>query len=216
MPGGDDHSTESGSVEPADGPIHNPVFDDRPWFHDTPGAPLLIGEAADAAFATRFCQALSTGPFDHIQRTSFPSDNTLLSLGVSACPLPSPGKARFLLKAAIKIVCDRHHIVMKSVVLAQLEKFLQQPTGFDVVISSKMWALLALGELYTARSSSGSGESNFPGLAYFAQANRARHVPQERPSLDSIEVHLLLVSLLYPVLGVDRPADDPARSPCTA
>ncbi|KAK6086217.1 fungal specific transcription factor domain-containing protein [Seiridium cupressi] len=175
--------------ENSDGPLRNPLFGDRPWFHDTPGAPILIGEAADAAFATRFCQTLSDGSVKHIQRISFPTDNTLLTLGAAACPLPTRGKARFLLKAAIGIVSQYYHIVLRSVVLGHLERFLHQPSGFDILLGSKMWALLALGELYTARS---GDMDNFPGLAYFAQANRALQMIQERPSLDSIEVLLLL------------------------
>jgi proline utilization trans-activator len=185
------------------------MFDDRPWFHNHPGAPILIGEAADAAFATRFCQALSTEPFNHIQRKTYPSDNTLLSLGGAICPLPSPGRARFLLKAATKFVSERYHIVLKSAVFSGLERFLQQPAEFDIVQSSKIWALLALGEAFTTRSSSSGEEMNFPGLAYFAQANRARQFAQERPSLDSIEVHLLLVRLLCNVLSVVRLLADP-------
>ncbi|ETS84600.1 hypothetical protein PFICI_02625 [Pestalotiopsis fici W106-1] len=172
-----------------DGPTRNPLFGDRPWFHDTPGAPILIGEAADAAFATRFSQALSDNSFPHIQRISFPTDNALLGLGVSACPPPSRGKARFLMKAALRIVSRHYHVVLKSVVLGHLEKFLHHPSSLDLLLSSKIWALLALGEVYTARSGT---LDNFPGLQYFAQASRALQVVQERPSLDSIEVLLLL------------------------
>ncbi|KAK6223336.1 hypothetical protein LQW54_000453 [Pestalotiopsis sp. IQ-011] len=181
------------------GPTRNPLFGDRPWFHDTPGAPILIGEAADAAFATRFSQALSDGSTSHIQRISFPTDNALLGLGVSACPPPARGKARFLMKAALRIVSRHYHVVLKSVVLGHLEKFLHQPSGLDLLLSSKMWALLALGEVYTARS--GTVE-NFPGLAYFAQASRALQVVQERPSLDSIEVLLLLGVIMGLYLNV--------------
>lgn len=179
--------------EPNDGPIRNPLFDDRPWFLDTStlGAPILIGEAADAAFTTRFRQTLSDGAFGHIPRINYPPDNTLLSLGSSACPLPTPGRARFLLRAALRIVSDYYHMVLKSVVLEGLEIFLRQPTTSDILLTSKMWALLALGEVYSARS--GSPDSVFPGLPYFSQANRALQVIQERPSLDSIEVLLLLV-----------------------
>ncbi|KAI1843554.1 hypothetical protein JX266_010187 [Neoarthrinium moseri] len=176
--------------EPTDGPIRNPLFDDRPWFHTTPGAPILIGEAADAAFATRLCQALSNESFVHIQRTSFPADNTLLALAGPICPFPTPGRARFLLKAALKNVSRGYHIVLKSASHVALEKLIHQPSTADILLSSKIWALLALGELYTARS--GKPESQFPGLSYFAQASRALHVIQERPSLDSIEVLLLL------------------------
>ncbi|KAH8198071.1 hypothetical protein TruAng_007743 [Truncatella angustata] len=176
--------TGSGRQEQTDGPIQNPLFGDRPWFHDTPDIPILIGEAADAAFATRFCQTLSDGSFKHIQRVSFPADSTMAILGASSCQPPTRGRARFLMKAAIRVVSQHYHIVLKSVVFATLERFLHQPAVLDVLLTSKIWALLALGEMYTARSGS---RDNFPGLAYFAQANKAQQVVNERPSHDSIE-----------------------------
>jgi proline utilization trans-activator len=86
-------------------------------------------------------------------------------------------------------------MVMKSVVLEGLERFLREPESSDILLTSKMWVLLALGEVCSARS--GSSAPVFPGLTYFAQANRALQVIQERPILDSIEVLLLLVSYKY-------------------
>ena len=74
----------------------NPLFEDRPWFHhmNTSNTPILIGEAADAAFATRFRQAIFDA--NHIPRTSFATDEKLVSLANSHCQWPAPSRARFL------------------------------------------------------------------------------------------------------------------------
>jgi len=188
--------------EQTEGPVRNPLFDDRPWFyHISPSdAPHHVTEAADGAFATRFRQALSDARLSHIPRTNYPSDDAIFLLANSHCPLPSPGRARFLLMAALKTVSECYHVVLKSAALEDLEKFLQNPTSGDIFLSCKIWALLAIGEVYTVRSVSPG--LVFPGLAYFAQAMKAMQVTQERPSIESVEIRLLLVRLPLPKVSL--------------
>ncbi|KAH8901297.1 hypothetical protein GQ53DRAFT_835153 [Thozetella sp. PMI_491] len=178
--------------EQNEGAARNPLFDDRPWFlHMTASdTPILIGEAADAAFATRVRQALSGGQSGHIPRVNYPSDGTLSSLKTSHCPLPSPGRARFLVRAAMRTVSECFHIVLRSAVFEGLDRFLQNPTATESSLACKFWALLALGEVYSVRAA--SSEFAFPGLSYFTQASRLVPMVQERPILDSIESILLL------------------------
>lgn len=174
-------------------PKRNPLFEDRPWFLPmaTLSAPVLIGEAADAAFATRLRQSLSKDVIRHIPRLHYPDDNTILSLGRTPCELPHSAKARLLINMALRVISEDYHIVLKSVVLADFAKFMQASMDSNILLASKMWALLAIGELYSTRSVLAAPE--YPGLAYFAQASRALQVLEERPSLDSIELLLLLV-----------------------
>ena len=180
--------------ERSNGPVHNPLFDDRPWFLriSTSEAPALIGEAADAAFATRFRQVLSDTQLSHIPRIHYPSDDMILSLSSSRLPPPTPGRARFLLKSALTAITGPYHMVLKSAVVDGLEKFLRNPEDCGFFLTCKIWALLALGELYSTRSV--SSEIAFPGLSYYAQAFKVTQALQERPCIDSIEVLLLLVS----------------------
>ncbi|KAH8660405.1 fungal-specific transcription factor domain-containing protein [Xylariales sp. PMI_506] len=175
-------------------PVRNPVFDDRPWFlsGQSPGAPFLIGEAADASFATRLRQALSDDTARHIARMHYPADNMVLPLSNdrSTCALPPMNRSRLLLRTALRVASEHHHIVLKSAVLTDFATIVRTPGNTDIFVTSKIWALLALGELYSARSV--SSDSGYPGLSYFSEACRALQVVQERPSVDSIELILLL------------------------
>ncbi|KAF2189095.1 hypothetical protein K469DRAFT_737342 [Zopfia rhizophila CBS 207.26] len=179
-------------VDNNDSPL-NPLLDERPWFFpmSSLGTPIYIGEAADAAFATRFRQALSGASHKHIPRTQFVSDERLMLLSNSSFPWLSPTRARFLVKVALQTVCRYYHVVRQSVVLESLENAIQNSTGCDRLSISRLWALFALGEVYSARS---AHAESFPGLAYFAQATKGLPVPSERPKIESIET-LLLFSL---------------------
>ncbi|KAJ8132684.1 hypothetical protein O1611_g950 [Lasiodiplodia mahajangana] len=54
-------------VAPTEDPSRNPALRSRPWFQSisSSNVPILIGEIADAAFATRCCQVLLIPKLDH-------------------------------------------------------------------------------------------------------------------------------------------------------
>ena len=79
---------------------------------------------------------------------------------------------------------------MRSTVLKELEDHIQSPSATGFSVKSKLWAVLAIGELYATRTFSA-----FPGLQYFAKATKMLHITPERPTLVAIEIRLLLVSL---------------------
>lgn len=163
---------------------------------NTSEMPIHIGEAADAAFATRFRQALSDASHSHISRTHYVTDERLMSLSDSDCVWPTPARARFLIKVSSNTLCRCYHVVRKSMVLDGLEMAIRNPGACDSLFTCKLWALFALGEVYSTRTP--SSESCFPGLAYFARASRMLRVLNERPRMDSIETVLLLVRLFWP------------------
>lgn len=164
--------------------------------------PIHVSEATDAAFATRFRQALSDAPHRHIPRTHYESDEALMVLSDSVCPWPAPAQARFLVQVALNTVLKRYHIVRKSTVLEGLEKAIQNPAVCDRLLICKLWALFALGVIYSTKAA--SSESSFPGIAYFARASRMLYATTERPRLDSIEIMLLLVRCLNTLAGDNR------------
>ncbi|EOD43596.1 putative fungal specific transcription factor domain-containing protein [Neofusicoccum parvum UCRNP2] len=170
----------------------NPLLEDRAWFFpmNTAEMPIHIGEAADAAFATRFRQALSDTQHRHIPRTHYVTDEELMALTDIECPWPSGPRARFLVKVSLNTICQRFHVVRKSAILDGLEMAIRNPAGCDQLFKSKLWAMFALGEVFSTRTVSPDGY--FPGLVYFARASRMLRVLGERPRIDSIEVVLLL------------------------
>lgn len=173
--------------------IPPPSLDDRPWFFEMniPHTPILIGEASDAAFATRFRQAISSAEHSHIPRVNYATDERLLSLSDTDCPWPGPARARFLVGVALRYVSRCYHIVRKGPVLDALEQTLLNPAESDSLLKSKLWALFAIGAMYSTRSA--SSERHFPGMGYFARATRVLRIVSERPRIDVVELRLLLV-----------------------
>lgn len=174
----------------------NPLLDDKPWFTQlkTSKTPIFIGEASDAAFATRFRQTIAPASSiaSHIPRTHYITDEVLSGLMSTTSPWPSSSRARFLVEAALRSLCRCYHLVRRSEVLAILkERDLNGKWPDDPITTCKMWALFAIGELYTTKSK--NLEQSFPGLAYFAHGSGMLRVLSERPQLDSIETLLLLV-----------------------
>lgn len=172
--------------------IPAPSLEERPWFFDMniPHTPVLIGEASDVAFATRFRQAISDAQHNHIPRVNYATDERLLALSDMDCPWPFPSRARLLVNVAIKYVSRVYHIVRKSQILEGLEQTIQNPHSSDSLLKSKLWALFAIGEMYSTRTA--AAETNFPGMAYFARATRILRIISERPRIDAIEIRLLL------------------------
>ncbi|KAK1975138.1 fungal-specific transcription factor domain-containing protein [Colletotrichum cereale] len=167
----------------------------KPWFINANvfRTPILIGEVADAAFSTRIRQAIS-GPFApqprHMLRVNYAPDTELMSLVKSEIAWPTPSRSRFLVEVALKYVSRRYHVVRRSLVMENLEQSIHNPSWGDLMLRSKLWALFAIGELYSTRSI--PSEKEFPGMAYFAKASRILGVLDERPGTDSIEIMLLL------------------------
>lgn len=110
-------------------------------------------------------------------------------------PQVSPTQARFLVRAALANIDRSHHIVRKSLVWASLDRFIEAPKTLDLLGRCKIFALCALGELYTSHCK--APDNNIPGIAYFSLAFKAYGYLLERPCLDSIEVTLLLVGLMF-------------------
>ncbi|KAL1651212.1 hypothetical protein SLS58_000550 [Diplodia intermedia] len=181
-----------GDVSENDEAERNPLLEDRPWFFpmNTSEMPIHIGEAADAAFATRFRQALSDTPHRHIPRTQYVTGEELMVLTDVDCQWPTAPRARFLVKVSLNTICQRFHAIRRSALLDGLEMAIRNPTGCDELFKCKLYAMFALGEVFSTRTVSAQGY--FPGLLYFARASRMLRVIGERPRMDSIEILLLL------------------------
>ncbi|KAI8682070.1 Zn(2)-C6 fungal-type domain-containing protein [Fusarium keratoplasticum] len=181
----------NGQAEPTS-TLQGTLLEERPWFFDMNvlHTPVLIGEASDAAFATRFRQAISEPGHSHIPRVNYAPDDRLLTLSDADCPWPIPSRARLLVNVALKYVSRCYHIVRKSQILEGLEQTIQNPHSTDSLLKSKLWALFAIGEMYSTRTA--AKEKNFPGMCYFARATRILRIISERPRIDAIEIRLLL------------------------
>ncbi|KAL0930616.1 fungal specific transcription factor domain-containing protein [Colletotrichum truncatum] len=173
-------------------PSQNPLFGETPWFLPLSPfrVPLRVNEAANTAFATRFCQAILPSATKHLPRLQYPSEKQIMTLAETNISRPSPTQARFLIQTALANLNKCLHVVRKSSVWALLETFMGAPSELCMHLEGKIYALFALGELYSCRYRA-PGE-NFPGLAYFSIAFKTYSCLLERPCVDSIEVLILL------------------------
>ncbi|CAI6025996.1 unnamed protein product [Clonostachys chloroleuca] len=181
--------------------VAEPSMDEQPWFLsiNIPHTPILVGEASDLGFATRFRQSLLSDTHGHIPRLNYPSDEQLLGLSEAECAWPPASKARMLLHVAFRHVSGHYHIVRKSQILRGLENVLQNPASASFFMKSKLWALFAIGELYSAHTV--NKVYGYPGMLYFAKATKGLAVISERPHIDAIEIRLLLS---FYSLGINR------------
>ncbi|KXJ90253.1 fungal-specific transcription factor domain-domain-containing protein [Microdochium bolleyi] len=172
----------------------NPLLDDRGWFYrlgSSGSMPVHIGEAADTAFATRLRQAMAENNLKHMPRVNYVSDERLTALADGTCPWPSMPRARLYIRFAMDTVGSVYHIVRRSEIYGGLKQHYQNLPTTDTAYGYKLWALFALGEVYSCRTPASSPD-NFPGLGYFSQACRILRQFRERPQFDDIEVLLLL------------------------
>lgn len=181
----------------------SPAISIGPWFDSstTFKSPVLIGEAADAAFATRFRQVISdpSAPQPaHLLRLNYASNQSLMSLVDIGTPWPGPSRARFLLEAAMKYIQRSYHIVQRQSAIEVWDQITRDSNRVSVILQCRCWALFAIGELYITKS---IGVQGFPGMAYFAQASKALGELEERPEVEGVELHLLLVSTSVPSLS---------------
>ncbi len=175
---------------------HGVHADGQPWFVDIdlPNTPTPINEAADTAFATRFRQVLSDPsdpPCVHLPHIDYAGDDTIMSLAEVHTPWPKLSRARLLMSVAMMHTSRGFHIVRRTAVLDALEKSFTDPDWRDPVMACKLRALFALGDLCSSRFVPAGQQ--FPGLGHFAQATRILSYLGERPTLDLIEIRLLLV-----------------------
>ncbi|KAL4994453.1 fungal-specific transcription factor domain-containing protein [Aspergillus recurvatus] len=146
-----------------------PVLAGVLWFvnADALHTPILVAEASDAAFASRFRQAMSQSRHGHLPRVNFPSDEQLLAWSETECPWPTPARARLLVQAALNGLGRCYHI-------------------------GRLNSGLCLRLARCIRTKNPSPDKDFPGVRYFCQATNILRVVSERPSVDMVEIQLLL------------------------
>jgi len=84
--------------------------------------------------------------------------------------MPEPVRAQYLVEAALRSLGRSFHILLRTVVVNELERLLQSPRSVSIFVRSQLLATFAIGELYTTRAS--MTMDFFPDLAYVTRATR--------------------------------------------
>ncbi|KAM7191621.1 Fungal specific transcription factor domain containing protein [Naviculisporaceae sp. PSN 640] len=193
----DDDAAPEDQNEAFQRPVVSPgvPMEGQPWFvdMDLPQNPTPISEGTDTAFATRFRQAISDpdGPPRFVPpHVDYAGDEEIMSLAEQHIPWPKPARARMLVDVAFMHASRGYHIVRRSSVLEALEKSLTNPDWRDPVMECKLRALFGLGEMCASKFV--PPNQPFPGLSHFAQATKILNYLGEWPTLDLIEIRLIL------------------------
>lgn len=172
------------------------MLEERAWFqpYDPSLPPIHICEAACTAFATRIRKVLTKSEAtSHMPRTQYTGESTLMSMRNPDIQWPSLAQARLLIQVVFSQVTRVYHLVLRKSTLDQLEEAYRTPDFTDPVLTCKLFALFALGEVYSVRSTSNL-DCKVPGVAYYVNAMMLIPILPERPSLAHVESLLLLVS----------------------
>ena len=177
----------------------NPLIGDRAWFHpyDPIAPPIYVGEAACTAFATRFRRFLTDNDCAaHMPRTQYVSEEELLIATQTGVPWPNLARAQLLVKKAMYHVGRVYHMMLRKSTLAALKETYRTSQFDHSANTCKFFVLFALGEVYSVRTDTSTGQ-NIPGMLYYARAVELMKLLPERPSITHIEALLLLVNSSY-------------------
>jgi hypothetical protein len=161
--------------------------------------PIYIGEASCTAFATRTRQSLCMGSpavVSHFPRVHFAQDESLMTTHNFQVSWPTQGQATLLLKVVMARVNRAFHVFLLEPTIVRINQMYRDPTYRPPAFTAKIFALFALGEVYSSRAKD-SSDGNIPGLSYFKYASSLVQVLPERADLDHVETLLLLVCCLF-------------------
>lgn len=189
---------ESGPPNP-DVDIRNPLIEDRAWFvrDNASTQPVYIGEAACTAFGTRLRQFLNGNePVAPLPRSAYVKHRALLRMADPAPEfrLPNRAYAHLLIKVALRFIGNDYHLMLRKTTLEKLDALYRDQCFDDPVLLCRLFAIFAIGELYTNRKvSSSSNGPEVPGTGFFLQAMSLFQDLHEEATVSYIEILVLLV-----------------------
>jgi hypothetical protein len=132
----------------------------------------------------------------HFPRVHFAQDESLMTTHNFQVSWPTQGQATLLLKVVMARVNRAFHVFLLEPTIVRINQMYRDPTYRPPAFTAKIFALFALGEVYSSRAKD-SSDGNIPGLSYFKYASSLVQVLPERADLDHVETLLLLVCCLF-------------------
>ncbi|USW53315.1 hypothetical protein Slin15195_G066340 [Septoria linicola] len=180
------------TITGADADVPNPLLEVHhgpPTNHTS----SFAGEASCTAFGDRLlhcvnksCEAVPNSAMpDHV---SHPVFNRLTN---PSFQLPNRVQASLLIRRVDRFIGNNYQLFLKKSFFEQFDRAYNSGEVPDLLWACHFFALLALGELYSSYSTPGDGET-VPGTANFVQAVALLQDQYERPSVEQVQILLLL------------------------
>lgn len=181
-------------------PTSNPSLDDSsdrlslppPRFSD------FVGGASCTAFGDSVLQSIDKSP-NALPRDAVPgyfthpSFNRLLHTSIA---LPDRSQAILLARRAHSHIGSNYHLFERRAFFVKLDAAYRSSAAADPLFACHLYAVMALGELYSNCKSSKLGAESIPGTEWYVQAVNLLEDLYETPTVEQIQVLLLLVSIL--------------------
>lgn len=117
--------------------------------------------------------------------------------------LPDRVRASLLIRRVDRFIGNNYQLFLKKSFFRKFDEAYALNDSSEVLWGCHLFALLALGELYSCYHAEPTNGKDVPGTAYFLQAIALLQDDYENPSVEQIQVLLLLVSSSTPYLGND-------------
>lgn len=178
-------------------PFPNPLLDIQHGLFSgqESSEPVFVGEAACTAFGDRLLQCVSTKHTD-VSCNIMPDHITHPVFGRCMNPtfqLPNRIQATLLIRRVQKFIGTNFHLMLRKSFFAQFDRAYNSRQLPDAQWACHLFALLALGELYS-NCNSNPADDRIPGMSWFLIAVRLLQDSYEVASLEQVQVLVLLVS----------------------
>lgn len=165
--------------------------------------PRYLGEASVETFGNRLHEYMNHGERRPLTRPhNYYKNPKLLRTSCTDCNLPNKNYARLLVRAVLRFIGGDHHLLLKKSFLRRLDETYQLEVLDDPVWLCRLFTVLALGELYSARGAQGTANGHgVPGTDFYVKAIGFFQDLHEEPTVSYIEALLLLVSTISTLNG---------------
>lgn len=170
--------------------VPNPLLDT----HHFPDNTSFTGEGACTAFADRLLQCVDQSGSSTSSSTipGHVSHPTFARLHNHEFQLPNRIQASLLIRRVDRFIGNNYMLFLKKTFFEQFDRAYNTSDQPDVLWACQLFALLALGELYSNYNMP-RDSSTVPGTAFFIQAVSLLQDTYEVPSLEQVQILLLLV-----------------------
>ena len=159
--------------------------------------PRYLGEASSETFGGRLRNYIHGETYPSSRPYSYYKNPKLLRISCTECNLPNKNYAKLLVRAVLRFVGGDHHLLLKKSFLTRLDETYQLEVLDDPGWLCRLFTVLALGELYSARGGGSFKGSGVPGTDFFVKAIGFFQDLHEEPTVSYIETLLLLVCMSF-------------------
>jgi hypothetical protein len=186
-------------------PFEHPFAEDE--VHIVPSSdqhdPLFVGDSACTVFGSRIQHLLQGGnPLPHCHSRKYFNSHSLHRMSISSWDLPEKAYAKLLIQVMLRFAGESYFLALRDETMRKIDDTYTE-SNCNPVWLCKLFAMLAVGELYSKTTSRADSQLAAPGVGFFMQAVSMQQDLYEEANADYIELLVLMVGKSDPPLPKD-------------